>query len=491
MLAQGVDFSQYNSIASAQGLEALRTSLGIASWNMFGISYGTRLGLESLRETPDGIRSILLDSVLPVDTGHWRNEPAAFEASLRRVFDQCAADPTCREAFPTLEADMYDLFARLEKEPVVVAMDDTSRFPDRRIVVDGTVIANGIFQGLYSHHFVPYLPLVLRELRAGNTDLLAMMGETMVLTPDAISRGMYYSVSSYEDAPLTNAADLAAVRAAYPQFAPMYEWWDHLAVCEAWHPHRADTTALQPVLSDVPALLVAGEFDPITPPSYARLAAETLSNHTLVEVRSRGHSVIPTTPCTRDLMERFLEGPTAPLDTSCVAEIPPVSFVTDVHVKSGVFRTMQRFASGPSAGQIAGLGGLGVILLSGLLAWLVGYAVRRVRRRPVTTTRSQRIARWTAGLAALVVVGFVAGLGIVVARAASTNPFVLAFGVPSGAGWLFVLPWIGGLLALGALGAAALAWYHGWWSAAHRVHFTLVAAASAATVVLSAMWGLL
>jgi hypothetical protein len=290
---------------------------------------------------------------------------------------------------------------------------------------------------------------------------------------------------------LTNAADLAAHQAAYPQYAPMYEWSNHLAVCDAWHPYRADSTALQPVRSDVPALVLAGEFDPITPPSHARLAAETLTNHTLLEVPSRGHAVVPTTACTRGIMEDFMDDPTAPLHTRCVAEIPPVAFVTDVHVQNGVSRTMQRFASGPSAGQIAGLGGLGAILLSGLLAWPAGYAVRRVRRRPVTTTRSQRIARWTAGLAALVVVGFVAGLGIVVARAASTNPFVLAFGVPSGAGWLFVLPWIGGLLALGALGAAALAWYHGWWSAAHRVHFTLVAAASAATVVLSATWGLL
>jgi hypothetical protein len=64
-------------------------------------------------------------------------------------------------------------------------------------------------------------------------------------------------------------------------------------------------------------------------------------------------------------------------------------------------------------------------------------------------------------------------------------------GVPSGAGWLFVLPWLGGLLALGALGAVVQAWRHEWWSATHRVHFTLVAAAAATTVALVAQWGLL
>lgn len=491
MEARGIDLSQYNSVASAHDLDDLRASLGIASWNVLGISYGTRLGLEALRQTPDGIRSIILDSVLPVDAGYWHDEPAVFEASLQRVFDQCAADPACREAFPTLEADTYDLFAQLEEEPIVVAMDDTTRFPDRRIVVDGTVIAAGIFQGLYSHHFVPYLPLVVRELRAGNADLLAAIGETMVRAPDAISRGMYYSVSCYEGAPLTSASELAAEQAAHPQFAPMYEWTDNLAVCDAWHPYRADPTALEPVRSDVPALLLAGEFDPITPPAYARLAAQTLSNGTVLEVQSRGHSVVHTTACTRGVMERFLDDPTAPLDTSCVAEVPPVSFVTDVHVQGGVFRTTQRFASGPRTGQIAGLGGLGVILLSGLLAWPVGFAVRRVRKRPVATTGVQRMARWMAALTATVVVGFAAGLATVAASAASANPFVLTLGVPAGAGWLFILPWVAVVLAVGTVGAAGWAWKEGWWTPAHRVHYTLVAGATAAACVLLGIGGFL
>lgn len=491
MEARGVDFSQYNSVASAHDLDDLRTSLGIASWNVFGISYGTRLGLEALRQTPDGIRSIILDSVLPVNAGYWRDEPAAFEASLQRVFDQCSADPACRDAFPTLEADTYELFARLEETPLVVAMDDTSRFPDRRIVVDGTVIANGIFQGLYSHHFVPYLPLLVQELRAGNTDLVAAMGETMVLPPDAISRGMYYSVSCYEGSPLTSKSDLAAVRAEHPHLAPMYEWYDHLATCDAWHPYRADASLTEPVSSDNPALLLAGEFDPITPPRYARLAAQTLSNSTVLEVKSRGHSVVATTACTRDVLGRFLENPSSPPDTSCVAEVPPVEFVTDVHVHGGVFPVMQRLASGPSTGQIAGFGALAVVLLSGLLVWPVGYAVRRLRGRPAITTRSQRLARWTAALGVGILAGFAAGVGIVVSGAASANPFVLAFGVPSGAGWLFVLPWIAAALALVVFGTALHAWRQGWWTPVHRVHYSLVATGSVVACILLAAGGLM
>jgi hypothetical protein len=190
-------------------------------------------------------------------------------------------------------------------------------------------------------------------------------------------------------------------------------------------------------------------------------------------------------------MERFLDDPTAPLDTSCVAEVPPVSFVTDVHVQGGVFRTMQRFASGPSTGQIAGLGGLGVILLSGLLAWPVGFAVRRVRKRPVATTGVQRMARWMAALTATVVVGFAAGLATIAASAASANPFVLAFGVPAGAGWLFILPWVAVVLAVGTVGATVWAWKEGWWTPAHRVHYTFVAGATAAACVLLGIGGFL
>ena len=67
MEAAGVDLTAYTSAASARDLDDLRRALGYASWNLLGVSYGTRLALEALREAPAGIRAVILDSVLPPD----------------------------------------------------------------------------------------------------------------------------------------------------------------------------------------------------------------------------------------------------------------------------------------------------------------------------------------------------------------------------------------------------------------------------------------
>jgi pimeloyl-ACP methyl ester carboxylesterase len=65
LASQGFDLTAYNTIASAGDLSDLRQALGYSQWNLYGISYGTRLALVTMRAFPEGIRSVVLDSVIP------------------------------------------------------------------------------------------------------------------------------------------------------------------------------------------------------------------------------------------------------------------------------------------------------------------------------------------------------------------------------------------------------------------------------------------
>ena len=65
--AEGADLGAYNSVASANDVDAIRAALGHDQWNVLGISYGTRLGQEVVRNHPDGVRALVLDSVQPTD----------------------------------------------------------------------------------------------------------------------------------------------------------------------------------------------------------------------------------------------------------------------------------------------------------------------------------------------------------------------------------------------------------------------------------------
>ena len=90
----------------------------------------------------------------------------------------------------------------------------------------------------------------------------------------------------------------------------------------------------EPVHSDVPTLIFAGEYDTSTPPEWGRLAAETLPHSFYFEFRGFGHVVLsqqaaPTGPpaCAMQVMAAFLDDPDHEPDGSCVAALPPPDFV--------------------------------------------------------------------------------------------------------------------------------------------------------------------
>lgn len=493
MHEQDVDLTAYNSAASAQDVADLRRALGYESWNLFGLSYGTRLALTALRDAPDGIRSVILDSVSPPNVAGWSDAGERFTRSLQLAFAQCADSADCRETFPSLEADFYNVVADLDSDPVVISMPESSRFPDGRLVVDGSLWLTGMFQGFYDRSFLPVFPLIVRESSRRNKDVLRALAERLARDPERNSVGMKYAVDCYEKLPFNTPEKIGEDRRRYSRLAP---WFDigggsERAVCEVWHDARAGGIEFQPVHSTTPALILAGEFDPITPPAYGRKAAQTLPNSTFVEVPAMGHAVSPFTPCTRDLINEFLDAPDQPLDVSCVADLPTVSFVTDVHMNGGVFRFTSALRG--DVGALALPAFLAVVFLLAAVGWPIAFVARRLRGRNTATASApgQAVARPLAGLAAVSALIFFAGLVFTIMQTAAMNPYVLAFGVPGHAAWLFMLPWVVMLLTVGTVVLAIQSWRQGWWTRAARVRYTIVAGACVGFVAFVATWGLM
>ena len=490
MLAAGIDFSAYNSAASAQDLDDLRQALGYDEWNLFGASYGTRLALTAMRDTPEGIRSVVIDSVYPP------NSPTAdmnknLMRSLRLVFDQCAEDPRCHAAYPTLEADFFALVDALEAQPVTLEMTDHERFPGGRIVVDGTLLATGVYQGLYDNAFVPFLPLLVDELKSGNEDLMFALADSLARDPHEIRQGLYLAVECFERIPFASAAALRADSENYPQLAAFREFSDEAALCEAWHAERASDAQRQAVESDIPALVAAGEFDPITPPAYARLAADTLPNATLIEAAGRSHGVLHTSECTLDIMQSFLDDPSVPPDTSCVASLQRDEFITSAYANPGIYRLVKfEQPPVPAPGQIA-LVIMLLLVVSAIVVWPLAWLIRRIRRRPDSVPARARQARILAFVTALLVVVFFGGLAWALAAAVQQNFYLLAVGVPESAAPIFLLPWLIALFTVGLGIYCVLAWKNRWWSVPGTIYYSLVVAACAGILVWAARLGLM
>ena len=98
-----------------------------------------------------------------------------------------------------------------------------------------------------------------------------------------------------------------------------------LKACDVWPRGDVDDSYFDPVVSDVPALVLSGDVDPITPPDWGESVARHLKNSRHITVPATGHGVIGT-PCGQQLIRDFIARADASgLDASCVARVrrPP------------------------------------------------------------------------------------------------------------------------------------------------------------------------
>ncbi len=312
-LRQRADLSAYHSAASAADVADLRRVLGYEEVNLWGASYGTRLALTVMRDRPEGIRSVVLDSVYPPDADLYLEGPQNARRAFDRLFASCAENEVCREAYPDLETVFFDTVGQLNAAPVSSTVTDTLTGEVYPAVLTGDGLVGIVFQILYDSELRLMLPQLIYDAHAGNfTALDRFRGALLARTP-SISRGMTFSVQCHEEVPFSSEAAFEAALTGYPELAGLYR---HSAagmlsfrVCETWGAGTAPAVENAPVWSDIPTLILTGEFDPITPPRWGRQVAETLSQSSFFEYPRVGHGASFVDGYPREMMLAFLDNP--------------------------------------------------------------------------------------------------------------------------------------------------------------------------------------
>jgi pimeloyl-ACP methyl ester carboxylesterase len=84
--------------------------------------------------------------------------------------------------------------------------------------------------------------------------------------------------------------------------------------------------AHEPVSSDVPALIMWGEYDAFAPFDPIEGAPETLTNANVLAVPYLGQDVFGTYDCTREIRNAWLPTLDPSLNTACLSTIPAPVF---------------------------------------------------------------------------------------------------------------------------------------------------------------------
>ncbi|MFC3716162.1 alpha/beta hydrolase [Luteimonas soli] len=316
-LSQRADLRFYTTTDAVRDLDAVRDAIGADTINLLGISYGTRVAQQYARAYPQHTRTLVLDSVAPNDIYLGNDFARNLESALDLQFARCGKIPACANALGDPGAQLDALMARLEADPPLVTYRDASTGQSKQERLLPAHIAGLARMYAYSPMVSSILPLLIHEGAQGRFDglmaLSKMLGSQL---SDQMAYGMQLSVICSEDADgLEDDPGMDDSLLGNSLVAGL------VAQCDAWPKGKRPDDFHKPLASDVPALLLSGELDPVTPPAYAERVVKTLPNGRSLVLRGQGHNVIGA-GCMPKLFAQFLETADAKgLDVACLDKL--------------------------------------------------------------------------------------------------------------------------------------------------------------------------
>ncbi len=315
----------YTSSVAIRDLETVRVALGYDRIALYGVSYGTRVVEHYLRHYSRHAAAVVLDGVMQPDRTLGAETPLDAERALDIMFARCHATPNCEAAFPELANRFQALLADLASHAHTVSVPDPSTGAARTVVFDRDQFTGAVRLLNYYSVTTALLPLFID--RATRGDYAPMASELLLLSSnldEQLAYGMNAAVACAEDVSSYAGIDRKALERTYLGAGQLDEL---TTLCEGWPRGVLDADLFQPLHTSVPALLLSGEADPVTPPSSAVRAAAGFSDVANVVVAGQGHGQLGV-GCAPWLVARFLSAETARgLDVSCLGSVLADPFV--------------------------------------------------------------------------------------------------------------------------------------------------------------------
>ena len=325
LLSTDIDLTCYSTRESAADLEDLRKVLGIEKWNLYGISYSCRLMLEVMRRYPEGVRSAILDSPLPPDASWGETSIERYWNNFLKLARACEADTAINSKYPNLEDRFLELIREAEANPLKLHVTDPVLNQDIVISVNGKRLFHMLAAIMGDMSYIYSFPHSVHLICDRNPEVLSYFGQ-MLLKPERYAWGMRYSVWCNEEFPFEDFSKFTGHENLPSPLDEMIWTVVEPGVFAIWPRREIDSLDNQPVYSDIPALVVNGQYDPDTPPEWGRKICSTLSRSYHFEFPGQSHLPMFRHPCGKQLGIEFLSDPYRRPRNDCLSHLEPFRF---------------------------------------------------------------------------------------------------------------------------------------------------------------------
>jgi pimeloyl-ACP methyl ester carboxylesterase len=326
-LQKSADLKLYTTPIAMGDLDEVRQAMGYDKINVYGISYGTQAALEYLRQHAEHVRSVVLTGVAtPAAKQPLQFTPGA-QRAMDKLIEDCTGDEACRAAFPNLSAEFAGVLAAFNEGPIRFELDHPASKERQPVQMSRGVFVEALRLMLYNWDSSRRVPLLIYHAARGNWVPFGRAALPVMGRADYAVSGMYLTVTCSETVAVITEKDIA--RETSNTFMRDYRTRRHQRACEEWPRGAVPAEYYQPVKSDVPVLMVSGEFDPATLPQFGRAAAESLPNSRQVVVPNIAHNY--DSDCIRKITAEFIVKELATeLDIGCIKGLRPPEFAKEL-----------------------------------------------------------------------------------------------------------------------------------------------------------------
>ena len=314
---KGVDLAGYTSQENAADFDALRKDLGYEQWNLLGASYGSRLGLTIMRDFPNSVRSSIFVGVFAPESQLSGETVIDFEKSLFEVLSRCEQNEKCNSRYPHLKNRLLNILKKLKEKPLRLDYHSKPFILNRR---DALLL---LHQSLYSRQSIVDIPQLIEAMEKGNSEPINSTLQRIEFLYNLINWPMNNSIMAYEELPFIDSLEIISAQEKSELGFDIltFEGFNSLS---DWHPFRAPVLENQPVISEIPTLMVSGGLDPVTPIRTANQALKHLKNGYGVLFPDESHDL--ANPCFLQITEEFLNNPFRKPNLDCSTTSQPLEW---------------------------------------------------------------------------------------------------------------------------------------------------------------------
>lgn len=325
-----IDLNGYNTNEIAADINDLVNVLAIEEYNLLTLSYSTKIAQVLMRDYPNKIRSVVMDSPLPLEVNYDEESVQNLLEIVAKLLNDCENDEECNSSYPNIKNRFFKYLEAKTINPLQVEVKNPKNGDIEVFYLKGEDLI-AVFTSA-STGDVPNIPFEINRLL--NNDLTSVKEQLSNFFQEpsgGAGIGMRLSVWCAEENPFNRLEVIEDEKYKHPEIKGLIPAVFDNEVCKIWGVKRAAEIENQAVTSNIPTLFISGEYDNETPVKWAKSMLPNFTNSYHLIFKGWKHT--PTTnwsnQCAMKAANDFFNHPNEKPNPDCFEEIVNLEFRTE------------------------------------------------------------------------------------------------------------------------------------------------------------------